>query len=428
MKLFLIITLVLCFFTSFSFVLANDTSEVFRIEELIFGKSFSDLSINERLTKIEKSIFAKTSTAKTPAERIEIINNYLIPQDNETNLNNNNNIIQTTEINPEQFEELIYQLINEERNFMGLLPLVRDSIGEKVAREHASNLVRMGYLSFYNEENKSPDERYTLNGGTGATVEVIKGFDGDKEDLGDSKKIKLNELLARQLIQAISLHTDDSQILYSPYISHIGCSFSLSKDKKQFASVIEFITKGGEFEPLKPVLSFGEKLTISGKINPPFKFKAVSIAYFDNDYKTKINNRNNSNFDSEDLKPYFPPQDYIAFADTSKNNFIKILSGLGVIGAIGAAPFTGGASAILAPVLINSIQSGPPKEIPLKRGIKVNSKGEFSGNIELNSQNMSGLYFISVLAELSGLNFPIVVSRRTVRVNNPLGPVSYVQK
>lgn len=321
--------------------------------------------------------------------------------------------LQTKEISKESFNELVIKLINDERSFRGLLPLNTDEIASKVAEEHAKNIVQQGYLSYYNLK-KCPDERYTLAGGTGLLIEIIKAFERAKHE----KNIVLSELLASHFIQAINLNSDDLQILYSPYITNIGFGFLISQNKKRFVAVLELITKGGDFDPIRPEINIHEKLTISGKVNLPYKFKAISIAFKD-EFETE-NENIDVGFDSENLKPYFPPQNFIAFSDTSKANFMKLLKGLGFVGAIGASPFTGGVSSLLAPVFLTSLQGGIPKEIPLKSGIKLKSNGEFTGQVELNYQGKSGLYFVSVLAELPKLSYPIVISRRTVRVNNSI--------
>ncbi len=393
-----------------------------KIENILFGKPSSDLKISDRISAIEKNIFGKTYSrdpldVRTERLKANVLGDSENLADTEQEFQNNNNYenLQTVEVSSEQFQDILYQFINEERSFKGLLPLVKDETVLNVAFEQAKEILAKDYLSYSNLKNQYPDERYTLAGGTGAIIEVVKGF----EKKTNEKKVKLTELLAKQLVQAIEANPDDSQILYSSYINHCGFGFALSNDKKKFVSVIEFVTKEGEFEPIKPLVSFGEKLRVVGKVKLPYKFKAISVAYYDS-VRLNVEDENNSPgyFTNESLKPYFPPQDYIAYSNTAKNNFVKIIKGIGVIGAIGAAPFTGGASAIFAPVLISSIQNGPPKEIPLKGGIKVNGKGEFSGEVELNYQGKSGLYYVSVLAERPGVNFPIVVSRRTVRVSS----------
>lgn len=323
--------------------------------------------------------------------------------------------LQTKELSTNEFNNLLFKFINDLRTSRGLLPLVLDDIAARVANEHLDEINLKETVSYFNSMQQGPDERYTLSGGTGAITEIIKAFE-NSESL---PKIKPTNLLARHLVDAIKASPDDLQILFNPYINHFGCSFAISKDKKKFVSVLEFLTKAGEFEPIRSNLNWGEKLHIQGKVKLPFKFKAISVAYFD-EIPYLEDEINYQSFTSEDLKPYFPPQDYIAFGSTAKSNVVNALKGLGIIGAIGAAPFTGGATAVFAPVLLSSIQNGPPREIPLKRGIKINSKGEFSGQVELNYQGMSGLYYISILAELPNVDFPIVISRRTVRVNSPL--------
>lgn len=328
---------------------------------------------------------------------------------------------ETKELPLNEFADVFIKLVNEERSYKGLLPLIKDDIATNVAFEQANELIIKGFLSYFNLQNQGPDERYTLSGGTGALLELIKGFEVE----GDQNQIKITELLAKHLIQAIEVSPDDSQLFLSPHITHIGVGFSSDKAKRKFAGVIDFVTKGGEFDPLKPAIQLQEKLNISGKVALPYKFKAVSVAYFD----PKVDESQNEAlyFDNENLTPYFAPQDYIAYGDKTKSNFIKVLKGIGFIGAIGAAPFTGGASAIIAPAILSSIQSSPPREIPLKRGISANSKGEFLGTIDLNYQGRTGLYYVSVLAELPSINFPIVISRRTVRVISPLQKIGYIK-
>ncbi|GEM_PF-2353760 len=450
LKYLLIYLLVLFFSISVSFaaVLNDNYPKIANIEEIVFGKSSPGLKINDRLNAIENNLFGETYPKDSLFERTKRIVSYVLgPTNNDydTEVSEDTypdnpkkplNItvpdgyenVQTNEISELEFVNILLSLINDERSFKGLLPLIRDDIAMKVALEQAKSLISKGYLSYFNLQNQGPDERYTLSGGTGALIEIVKGFELEKIEIKkDTKKnkIKLSELLAKQLLQAIHANTDDSEVLLNPYNTHFGLGIALSKDGKKFVSVTDFVTKGGEVEPIKPVVNLGETLQVSGKINKPFKFKALSVAYFDGSKIVDLE-PDNLTFDNESIEPYFPPQDYIAFGDTGKGNLLKVLKGIGVIGAIGAAPFTGGASAILAPALLNSIQNGPPKEIPLKGGIKYISKtGNFSGNIPLNYGGKSGLYFVSVLAEISGVSYPVVISRRTIKVNSLLSPVSF---
>lgn len=314
------------------------------------------------------------------------------------------------ELDYDEFTNLVISEINKKRGVKGLLPLAFDPIATSIAKSHAQDQIVNKYLSYCNLRNECPDERYTLAGGSGAIVEVIKGFERDFQE----EPISLTPLLAKYLVDSLSQSEDDLKVVLSPYITHIG--FGHAFDKYRFSGVIEFVTITGEFSPIKMSLKVGEKLHVAGKVKEPYKFKAISVAYFDRYELAALDDKSRSYFDIDHLRPYFPPQDYIAYGSTSRSNFIKIIQGIGLIGAIGASPFTGGASAILAPIFIHGLQNSPPREIPLKGGIKVNSKGEFKGDIVLNYYSMAGLYYVSVLAELPGYDYPIVVSRRTVQV------------
>ncbi len=316
------------------------------------------------------------------------------------------------EVSEDDFIDVVINEINARRGLRGLLPLAFDPIATNVAKDHAKNLIKNKYLSYCDHENKCPDERYTIAGGSGAVIEIIKGFE---KDVGENS-IKLTSLLAQYFVDSLTESEDDLKVIFSPYINNIG--FGYAFDKNRFAGVVEFVTIGGDFDPININLTLGNKLHIEGKVKTPFKFKAVSVAYLDRYELENFKDESYSSFDIDYLKPYFPPQDYIAYSSTSKRNLVKIVQGIGLIGAIGASPFTGGASAILAPLFLHGLQSNPPREIPLKGGMKVNSKSEFTGDIPLDYYSMVGLYYVSVLAELQGLDYPITVSRRTVRVGN----------
>lgn len=429
---FLLVIIFVFYFKSS--IAINETSKISRMEEILFERSFPEIEMQERVLRLENSLFKQTFSKDTLESRIKRLDDYLFSgkdvtplglviekgysqEELQKNVSGYENV-ETKEVTEENFLRLLVDIINEERSFMGLLPLVEDTIAGKIAQEQAYDIALKGYLTHFNLKNQGPDERYTLAGGTGALTEIIKGF----QVSGQGKGITLTTLLAKQLVQAIKANSDDVQLINSPQVTHIGVGCQITSDKKAFASVMEFVVKGGDFEPLKPTIFLGEKLDVQGRINKPYKFKAISVGYLENvisDHKVY----KKTYFDNESLGQYFPPQEYIAYGDTGKSNIAKVVKGLGVIGAIGAAPFTGGASAVLAPVFLSSLQSGPPREIPLKGGIKAKSNGEFYGNIDLNYQGMSGLYFVNVLAERDGINYPLVISRRTVGVIHQADPV-----
>ena len=421
-KLNLILLILLFAMTSCPcFPVAENYPKVADVEKVLFGETSPSNKIIDRLSVIEKNIFGKTYINDSLDERVSRIQANVFGDHNLENANvADDNVgnetpdsyenLQTVAVTYEDFAQMFLDFLNLERGFKGTPSLTVDDVATNVANEQINELFMLGYLSYSNSKNQFPDERYTIAGGTGAIYEVVKGFDNDKK----GKKIIFTELLAKQLVDAFKSNSDDKQIVYNPHVNSIGYSFGISKDKTKFVSVIEFLTKGGSFEPIKSEITFGEKLHVKGKVSSPYKFKAISLGFLNDSEDDYLNEE--IGFNSDNVKPYFPPQDFIAYGNTGKSTLMKVVKGIGVIGAIGAAPFTGGATAILAPVLISSFQNGPAKEIPLKSGIKVNKMGEFFGDVELNYQGMTGLYYISVLGELSGVPYPIVISRRVVKV------------
>ena len=404
--------------------------EIAKIEKVLFGFSYPDIKVEKRISSIEIKIFGKAFSSESLFDRTERLKKNVfgtfVTSDQEEQYNENlkslkPNIIksngyenlQTKTLTPDEFVEILFGQINNERSFKGMLPLEKDETATRVAQEQIEFIFKNGQLTYFNDKHQCPDERYTLAGGTGAITEVIKGF----EEYGVNN-IKTSGLLAKQLVQAISVSPDDAAILFAQFASHLGVGFGISKDKKKFVAILEIINKGGSFFPVKPNIKLGEKLLISGKVNKPYNFKAVAIGYAEPEQI--IEQDESYGFDFDRLKPFFPPQSYVAFGDTTKTNFLKVAKSIGILGAIAGAPFTGGATAVLAPPLFYSIQNCPAREVPLKGGVKSNSKGEFVAELPLNYNGKTGLYFVSVLADIKGINYPVVVSRRTVRVESPL--------
>lgn len=319
----------------------------------------------------------------------------------------------TKEILPKDFSNIVIREINKERMLKGLSVLVSDPIAQRSAQNHSRDLITKGYLSYFNSKKQGPDERYTLEGGKGAVSEIVKGF----EIPPGSSNIFVNELLARQFVEALALSDDDSRLLFNPYLTHAAVNANKSEDGSKFVAVLEFVNIGGDFSGIEDQITLGNKISLSGMVSEPYKFKAVSVAYLEDE--EDLESVNNKRFDNDLIKPYFPPQDYIAFTDTKKRNALNVLKGIGIIGATVAAPFTAGATALISPFLANSMR-GEPKEIPLKGGISSHKDGSFNGDVKLDYKDQPGLYFISVLGKVEGVKYPVVISRRTVRVNQPL--------
>lgn len=305
------------------------------------------------------------------------------------------------------FEGEVIRSINEQRESRGLRALVPYEVAYQSAMIHSKFLIKLGQLSYYNEKIQGPDERYTLFGGQGYTQEIIKGFESESP-------IKLSPLLANQLVDAVVLNIDDSKVLLDTMLTHVGVGVSLSGDLKKFIVVIEFVSIGGEIISSHDVM-LGQKIKVSGRVLNPYRFKAITVAYDDTDENDISSNRNLNFINNDTLKPYIPPIDYEAYIDSTSNDWGNVLKGLLFVGSIAAAPFTAGASGIFAPFILQSFGGGGVREVPTMGGIKSTSGG-FEGIIDLNYKNKPGLYFVNLWGSLPNGGYPVLLSRKTVRV------------
>ena len=168
-NIFLASLFLLVFFLTSVNVLAivDNDPQIGGIEEILFGKTFINLKLAERINRIENNIFGQTYKDDSLDKRTRRIKNFVLGKTFPLQDDNNENKlevkesasdlynpgyenVQTQEITESGFLDLLIQNINNERSFKGLLPVEKDVIAVKVAEEEGSSLIQKGYLSYFN--------------------------------------------------------------------------------------------------------------------------------------------------------------------------------------------------------------------------------------------------------------------------------------
>lgn len=316
---------------------------------------------------------------------------------------------------PNVLNQFALELINYERRNAGIAPLAPDGIAESVAGTHVQELAKRSSLSHFSLTGENPDRRYTLAGGNDALVESIASV-----KCADTGSKKLSKAALARTLKTLLSRQDDRDALMSPDASNLGFAMALSADNDKLLSVFEVVSRHGIIESLPKEVAVGEKLEVKGAVESPYIFDRVTVAW-----EASNNGANASSADeSEDALPYFPPLDYVAYANHSDRDYSKAIFALkaaGVVAAIAGGMFIP-PIALAAPLIMMSGGMGsepkPVSDIPIKGGVHVEG-ASFNAKIPISNGNKEGLYYITVYGALgSHAQQSVAISRRVIFAKN----------
>ncbi len=394
-------------------------SRLSRMEELVFGHNNSEIPLAERLNKLNKTTKVVQSSLPSP----ELPSNNENQSQNETattqNKNNTNSVnkVNPTETNTRKIISLknlddlsqeMLSIINQERSLRSLPSLNNDPISYKVAYQQANYLIQTRQFSHYGIQNKNPDQRYTEQSGDGRIEELVEGFFASVDDKGIIIPIQLNREVPHQLMDAILKVPDKADIIFNSLANGIGISFVLSPDKSQLIAVAEISIDYGDLSSIPPKAAISENISVNGNLGRGYKFAWVGIAKADLDEEEKS---------ETEPSAYFPPIDQVIYLNKSGDRAKNLAKTGGAILAMVAAPFTYGASVLIANVLMQSIaQTYQSQDVEVRDGAKADlSGGNFNSSITLGEWG-KGIYYITVWATPPSEKKPVIIGRRAVKV------------
>ena len=392
------------------------SSRISRIEELVFGHNNSQSTLPERLVKLNKATKVAQSSAPLPElppddeianqqkEQISPKNNNQIAK--APNNTQNKQIISLN--NLDDLSQEMLQIINQERSLRSLPNLNTDQIAYRTAYQQANYLIQTRQFSHYSLQNKNPDQRYTEQSGDGRIEELVEGFFASVNDKGIVIPIEINREIPHQLMDAILKVPDKADIIFNSLANGIGISFILAPDKSQLVVVAEISVDYGDLAILPPKASISEDIGVSGSLSRGYKFAWVGISKSDLDEEEKS---------ETEASAYFAPIDQVIYLNKSGDRAKNIAKAGGAILAMVAAPFTYGASVLIANVLMQSIaQTYQSQDVEVRDGAKADmGGGNFNSSITLGEWG-KGIYYITVWAIPPSEKKPVIISRRAVKV------------
>lgn len=388
-------------------------NRVDRLEQSVFGQADAKLSLEARVQRLRKMLdVPKAAMPESLQKALEEQEEQA--QNQQTTVSNSPIKAPTEETkitilpNNDELAEKMLKIINQERSFRSLRPLSSDAIANKVALEHACYLLQTRQSSHFGVRGKNPDQRYTEAKGTGKVDELVDGFFASVDEKGQIIPIEVNPELPNQLMDAILKVPDKADIVFNRLSNGAGVSFILSPDKRQLAVVIELVTNYGSLAAIPSKASIAETVNVSGSVGGGFKFAWIGVA------KKEIDE---SDRNESDPSNYFPPIDQVVYLDKTADRAKNIAKTAGMILAMAAAPFTYGASMIVADVLMQTIaQTYQAQDVEVRQGVKADMDGSsFYGSIPMGEWG-AGIYYITVWSIPRGEKKPIIISRRALKV------------
>lgn len=415
--------------------------QIGKLEQLTFGITKPELSIEERLLALENAIFATTYANDSLFDRTERLKVTLLGKGAAdstpppTNLEPPTGYVenplagnQPSAADLQYFDEIIQnnenyekapkavldafalELINFERDRRALGRLDHNPLAQKLADEHSRDLIERNVVSHNNAKGENPDRRYTLLGGMDAVNENLAVL--PITELGTSRLCKA--AVARILRQMFT-QQDDREALLAPEASHLGFSIEKMNDGARVLACIEIMTARAEIHSLPKSAKVGEKIEVSGVVQAPYQFDRISVAW------EGVSDLPPQEETSDEALPYFPPLDFVAYKEKSEKDHAKAIFALKTVGMLAA--IAGGMFvppvALAAPLIMmagpDPGEAKPVSDVPIKGGVKVDG-GSFNGKISLSNDGKEGLYYVTVWGHITPDDKPVAISRRAILV------------
>ncbi len=415
--------------------------QIGKLEQLTFGTSKAELSIEDRLLALENAIFATSYPNDSLFDRTERLKITLLGKGAvdvvppSTNLEPPSGYVenplagnQPSAADLQYFDEIIQnnenyekapkvvldafalELINFERERRALGRLDHNPLAQKLADEHTRDLIERNVVSHNNAKGENPDRRFTLIGGMDAVNENLSVL--PMTELGTSKLCKA---AVAKVLRQMFMSQDDREALLAPEASHLGFSIEKMNDGARVLACIEIMTARAEIHSLPKTARVGDKIEVSGVVQAPYQFDRISLAW------EGVSDLPPQDESSDEALPYFPPLDFVAYKEKSEKDHAKAIFALKTVGMLAA--IAGGMFvppvALAAPLIMmagpDPGEAKPISDVPVKGGVKVDGNS-FNGKVSLSNDGKEGLYYVTVWGHITPDDKPVAISRRAILV------------
>jgi len=175
-----------------------------------------------------------------------------------------------------QVEQVMVDLINEDRRQAGLSLVIWDETAAQAARQHVLEEANSGYISHWGLDGEKPQRRYTLAGGLDAVEEnesVTLWLEGGFQ--GVSKE-QLKTIVAEHqstMVNELPPNDGHRKNILDPH--HTGVGIAIVVGKYGVAMAQEFTNHYSVITPLPYTATPGSSVTLIGRIAKGYQIKGI---------------------------------------------------------------------------------------------------------------------------------------------------------
>jgi len=173
--------------------------------------------------------------------------------------------------------QTMLDLINEARTAAGLQPVALDDLAERVAQEHAVEMVRHDYLSHWDLNGFGPDARYAAAGGTDKSQENVYSFHRTYCGRAMALEDWQHEVqYAFRYLMSSSFHRNN---IMAPEHTHVGIGLAYNEESGELRVVQVFLNHYIELDGPPHAARPQETLTLTGRLLVQAEEVLINVDY-----------------------------------------------------------------------------------------------------------------------------------------------------
>lgn len=180
-----------------------------------------------------------------------------------------------------QAEQHILELINRDREAQGLSGLRWDATAAQAGKVHAQDMARKGFTSHWGSDGSNPELRYTEAGGIDMAQENAGCFaDAQERELDQNPRF---DPAAIEKVEAAFMgekppHDGHRRNILKPWHTHVGVGLAKAKNLNVVCMAQEFTDRYGVYAPIPKQAKVRQVVKVSGRVDMPAKFVGVGVA------------------------------------------------------------------------------------------------------------------------------------------------------